>query len=453
MSKVQKKWNRVIAFCISIVFIFTSFIPAKAQETVTISKENQKILLEGTNYGIFDSAWQKEASFQKKITKKRLKTILTNTEQKLESLGLEKKKSAKQIQIPQNVKRESVLTEFYKILKNFKLPDSINLSKDAIDFFIKQEYISSNPTQQRLDTNCTLEQACVWAAQLIEDIADLAGLGAKGLFWKAVNGKNTVYMLGSIHMADSSIYPFDKQLKEAFDQSEALYVEADITDSDGMFYMASKMIYSDGSSLKDVLTKEEYEKVEQAWKECNMPLKVLSMYKPWAVASVFNNFLSVQTEDMDTVQKASNSGIDYYFINRAQLNNIPLKELEGIKFQTDLFDSLSMEYQQEYVLAMAEAVLNGDKTSSESLQFMLELWKKQDYDSFGLIYSAEQEEDEFSKKLLGERDANMAKKIGKLLDKSGEHTYFVVVGAAHLATEGMVITRLQEAGYKVEKIK
>jgi len=54
--------------------------------------------------------------------------------------------------------------------------------------------------------------------------------GKKHLFWKVSDSNSTVYLLGSLHFADSSFYPLDTIIENEFDRAEELAVEIDVTD-------------------------------------------------------------------------------------------------------------------------------------------------------------------------------------------------------------------------------
>ena len=82
-------------------------------------------------------------------------------------------------------------------------------------------------------------------------------------FWK-VTGESTVYLLGSIHAADESIYPLHDSIEEAFEFSGNLAVEADIinyefNETDKYLMMEMAYIYK-GASIKDYISEEAFEK-------------------------------------------------------------------------------------------------------------------------------------------------------------------------------------------------
>ena len=49
-----------------------------------------------------------------------------------------------------------------------------------------------------------------------------------GFLWKAKSETATVYMLGSVHLANKEMYPLPSAFEESFDSSEVLVVEIDL---------------------------------------------------------------------------------------------------------------------------------------------------------------------------------------------------------------------------------
>ena len=63
------------------------------------------------------------------------------------------------------------------------------------------------------------------------DLHDSGSADSKSFLWKVQSKTNTVYLLGSIHLFKKELYPLNRKIEEAFDQSELLAVEANITDT------------------------------------------------------------------------------------------------------------------------------------------------------------------------------------------------------------------------------
>ena len=52
------------------------------------------------------------------------------------------------------------------------------------------------------------------------------------LMWKATSPTATVYLVGSIHLGDSSMYPLPKEVESAFAAAKVLAVEINIKNAD-----------------------------------------------------------------------------------------------------------------------------------------------------------------------------------------------------------------------------
>jgi uncharacterized protein len=51
----------------------------------------------------------------------------------------------------------------------------------------------------------------------------------RAMTWQIKSGKNIAYVLGSIHVVTRDFYPFQKEVDDAFEKSDKLLVEVDLT--------------------------------------------------------------------------------------------------------------------------------------------------------------------------------------------------------------------------------
>ncbi len=445
---------------LSTMFVNTA-IPtwAAKSETPDISPWALNVINEGEHYGIYPIEWYYE-DFKDGISEARVKVLLQETKDKLSALKLEKNADFKPLSVKQATTREGVLIALYNELAQYKMPATLELEgMEPIAFMKQNKIIVGDKTGFQLERVCTTEQAAIFATKLIELAYHENAAGGEGFLWKATNGDTTVYMLGSIHIADPSIYPMDKGLLKAYESSQELLVEANLFDQQGgMAYMRENSVYADKTTLKDVVSPETYEKVQKAFAKFNMTEAQYGKLKPWVASSTLSVLEMSNSSSAADAGSASNLGIDMYFMTKALLEQKPIVELEGLKFQTDMFNNLSMKTQEEQLAAAADAVLgSGAEQSGESetiLNTWLNQWKEGDVAGFQKSYEAASVDanDEFNKMLFGERDKNMAQKISAILDKKENKIYFVVVGSGHLALKDSTVDILKEKGYKVELV-
>lgn len=258
--------------------------------------------------------------------------------------------------------------------------------------------------------------------------------------WKLTSETATVYMLGSIHLGQKDMYPLHEKIEKAYDTSDYLVVEADISSDKIAQIQALTMKYgmfTDGKTLKSVLPEATYEKLDAELKTLNLSAAAFNGFKPWLVVLTLAS-LEASNEQMD-----AQLGIDMYFLSKARETSKSILELESVEFQLQLFDGIPMEKQIAYV---ENAVVKKDDDSKDLLKKLVAAWKNADAKEMASIMEKNKKEDGIDSVLFGKRDEGMAEKIIGYL--ATDKTYFIVVGAGHLAGKHSIIENLRKKGYK-----
>lgn len=269
----------------------------------------------------------------------------------------------------------------------------------------------------------------------------------RGLFYEIVGSqrrpaKSTVYLLGSIHVADDSIYPLPKRIEEAFVASPALVVEADVGDTKtgaaAAFMAAGAYRPGDGRSLKSEVSPRCYAEVAQAAQEFGLPMAKLDGMKPW-MAAILLEGVEARLAGLNPAK-----GIDVHFLNAAR-GKKTIVELEGMDDQLHLFDGLSADQQTAllYITAKERSKFRGE------LDRLFKAWRTGNAaDLEAVIQESAQESPELKPSmdaLLGRRNGTMTEKIAGYLEAPGDH--FVVVGAAHIVGPTGIVAQLQSRGF------
>lgn len=171
--------------------------------------------------------------------------------------------------------------------------------------------------------------------------------------------------------------------------------------------------------------------------------------KPWYAA-----FL-VQGLDMQSASLDATKGIDFNLLMKAMFGNKEIVAIEGIKFQADLFDSMSKELQISLLESSLVEVKDVDvNVQGEVIKHMLDMWKKGDMVKFEKFMTEmdSQGNKEFNDMLLNKRNENMANKVEEYLNSEDGETYFVVVGAGHLVGDTGIIKAMKNRGYTVKQL-
>lgn len=314
-----------------------------------------------------------------------------------------------------------------------------------------------------LDRTCTYQEAMVMANRLILALYDEQNAGSKGLLWKATNGENTLYLLGTIHLDRDNVYPLHKSVRDALLASEEVIFELDLNDQEGAAMVQSLQTYSDGTTLADHISPELYQRVQAMVTTLGIEANALDMYKPWALATIFSDALL-----KDESTGVNDMAIDDY-INAAAVNSgKAIGAVETYAFQIGIFDGLSAQFQESYLdasLTTLENFVSGAPATSEDesdfqeqdemMSGMFAAWKDRDLEAFYAVYDKEEiinSDDELSSKLFTERDPGMIQAAANYLETEGSHTYFMAVGVGHMLDPGGIVSGLQELGYTVELV-
>lgn len=321
----------------------------------------------------------------------------------------------------------------------------LNYEKFEIKNLRDSKIFLGSVDEKYLNEKIPLQEMLSLYNRAVNKVLQENGKVSKGFFYEIENKDNKVYMLGSIHVGKSSLYPIDKNIVSALKSSDKIYMEIDLSKKDEAKAMQEKIYYNDGKSLKDDLGEDLYKRVLKIFEAFGMTEDHVKKIRPWAIY----NTLSV--DPSGTAANAS-YGVESYFLALSLLNKIEIDELESMEFQAELlsnFDNAS--YIKMIESLTSEIEINGYKNINSGIDNLLDAWTKGDKAKMKNILSQEGDEasEKFNEALLKERDKGMAKKIDTMLKKEGKNTYFILVGSAHLVPDNSVTGILKNMGYKV----
>ncbi|SER83919.1 TraB/GumN family protein [Salipaludibacillus aurantiacus] len=263
---------------------------------------------------------------------------------------------------------------------------------------------------------------------------------SKGVFYRVEENGQTVYLFGSVHVGDEEMYPLHNDIEEAFQEADYLAVEidtADVNEMEASQVMMEHGTYTDGTSLSDVVDDEIYEEAADRLAAYGLNEAMINQFKPWFVSMMLSDLALEETD------YRSEEGIDMHFIERAHESGLPVISLESIESQ---IESLSSAPEEEQVESLEEMVKQFD-IYEEELETMINVWKAGNTDIFAQLREMDGDTDQLA---MDERDEDMTAQIEEFLSDDSGDTYFVVVGALHLAGENSIPDLLTERGYSVE---
>ncbi len=448
--------------------------PAEAEIAPQFSLWAQKDLMAGDNYGIYPKTWY-EKGMTKAIKDSQLRVLLAGVRKKILKTECVTKELDYYFNIEKPLTVEEVLNQLYRVVASYGYTKDLGLQKKYAPVAYMKEYgiFTGAKEELKLTDICTVEQACVFASRLITHIYDTLDAGSKGFLWEINSGGNKVYLLGSIHMASYDIYPFSQNIREAFNRSDKVAMELNLLDPTGTMSMMQIGIYTDGTTLQDHVSEETYEKTVAIAAAFGIPEEQIILFKPWMIYSMFASLANTASGDPEEALQAALLGIDMNITINALYYGKPILEIEGYAEQATVLDSFSDEL-EEYLLNgiidTINQILSGDyQGGDDSLNLMLELWRKGDVETFQFLntvqtdFSELQNQNvseetvkllkEFDDKLIKQRDKKMAEYIDDLLKSEEKSTTFVVVGSGHYISDYSVLDILKEKGYQINQIK
>lgn len=266
----------------------------------------------------------------------------------------------------------------------------------------------------------------------------------RGFMWEVDSNGNTVYLVGSIHVADDSFYPLRKEYEDAFAKADYLGVEIDVSkmnDKEHTKLFQNTQLYQDGTTLKDHIPSEMYTQLAGILKQHGLEPNVMDVFKPWAVDLYVQSFKNINAG------YTGSEGIDLYFVKKAYERNMPVIELESYEFQLKTFDSFSKRLQ----LKNLQMTMDNINTLEDSINTMAETWKTGNDEQLLEITNSIAYDEEYYKAIIIDRNVNMTEKIEGYLKNGKGEDYFIVVGAGHFLGDHGVIKLLEDKGYTVER--
>jgi len=273
---------------------------------------------------------------------------------------------------------------------------------------------------------------------------------SKGFLWKTQHNGNTVYLLGSIHVASDAMYPLRPEIEQALAAADYLGVELDITDIDQAYIQNLLMtdgIYNDGTTLKDHISDTTYKKLAAAFQSRGLPANSADAYKPWVVTQSLPTWLSSPTD------YTADLGIDMYLLQKAKSSGKPIISLESTELQMNMFIGFSDSVQEALLLETINTYSQSVVTNRNAGQDALaKMWSEGDEQTLVSLTTGVAASPEYYKGLIADRNAGMTEKVEGYLNGEGKKTYLIVVGALHMLGPDGVVTQLEKDGFAVEKL-
>jgi len=265
--------------------------------------------------------------------------------------------------------------------------------------------------------------------------------------WRVQTKQNILYLFGSIHIADASIYPLTPVVESAYASSDVLVVEVDETQADQVKLneiLMTQGFYSGTDTIANHINQDTLQLLQNFLKETGIPYATVEKMRPGLIAITLSVARLVQ------LGYSPGLGIDRYFINKAKKDSKSIDQLETAESQLVLMLSFSDDdlmlkhtvYSLNDMDNMFKEIMNAWKSgSSERIESVILTNQLQEHPEFSDLFE----------RLFDARNITMTSKILELLTQ--QKNYFIVVGAGHLVGKTGIIALLRKQGLTVERVQ
>lgn len=266
------------------------------------------------------------------------------------------------------------------------------------------------------------------------------------LLWE-ISGRGLTqasYLYGTIHMIEKKDFVLTPLTREAFDRAGRIVFEINLEEMNNLallFSLSQKILMNGDTTLRQLLTTEDYELVQAHFKKQGLPLVVAERMKPMFLAAMGSGDLMNAAQQPGQVVS-----YEMEFMDMARRQGKPIGGLESMDFQLSLFDSIPYGVQAQMLVQTLRAGDAGDG----QFQQLVERYKAQDLQGLQTLLASDESITAFEDLLVGQRNRNWIPVMERLMTAQGT---FFAVGAGHLAGDQGVIALLRRQGYSVVPVR
>ena len=294
-----------------------------------------------------------------------------------------------------------------------------------------------------------LNRLCVWLAlTCLPAIATFVHAENRSLAWEmsAKEGSQRAYLVGAMHLANSSFYPLDQKILDGFKQSDVLLVELDETRVEPEVQqrlLEKYAYYPEGEHYRDHLSQALVDQIDVLFASLGVddPGVLFARHKPGLLG------VTLAALQAQVLGYSAQYGIDSYFLEKARFNK-DIEELESFEFQIKLITELPSEDQ-----SFSDALLNMADFESE-WRGLERAWKDGDADELYRLAIGDALRDfpslaEYYDILFFQRNITMAERLESCAMKK---VCFMVVGAGHLVGPKGIVDLLEQKGFEFKQM-
>ncbi len=270
-----------------------------------------------------------------------------------------------------------------------------------------------------------------------------ASLWGQSSVWKISKGDHSLYIGGTCHVLRPTDYPLPAEFDLAYTDSDQVVFEIDPASLQdpafGMSLMQS-CSYTDGRSLKTVLSPKAYAALAAQGKQSNLPIEVLDGMKPG---------MAVMLVSLQEMMKlgVSQEGVDLHYAARADADGKTTGALETAEFQVQMIAAMGEGNESEFVLFSLQDMAQ----IPELFEELIASWRSGDLSELNTLFIDDMKQcPALYQEMLVKRNRNWLPKLVTML--TTPETEFVLVGVGHAVGEDGLLALLKAKGYTVEQV-
>jgi uncharacterized protein len=288
--------------------------------------------------------------------------------------------------------------------------------------------------------------AAAWLASAVGPTA--AAQNNTPLLWEVTSKSTSVYLLGTIHVGNASMYPLPPAVESAYGRSQVLALEADPGDPTAIMMAMGTVMYQPPETLERNVPPALFQEVREALSPSGLPIELAQNMKPYMVSMTLT-MMEAARLGFDV-----SLGVDLHLVNRARRDGKRIVELESMAFQLAMLDGMPKDTQ----LAMLESTVKGIRSGSlkRDLETMIDAWRTGNAEKLDDAATREMKAmpsragRELQDALFDRRNRAMADKIVQMLN--GSEVVLVGIGAGHLTGNTGLVALLKARGFAVRRL-
>jgi uncharacterized protein len=265
--------------------------------------------------------------------------------------------------------------------------------------------------------------------------------------WVVSDADTKIYLFGTFHLLPKGVAWETEAYRKAMAETSVSAIEVD-TESAHARSAVGSLLREHGLSpswqtLRGVLGAERYAKLTKVANQYGLTLEKVQRYRPWLV------MFMIEIEVMEANGFRRDLGVERNVLKRAFAEGDKILTMETPEAQVKALATLdSQEALDGFDVAMADLA-----DFKNVIDPMLTAWRTGDVNTIDRSFGAEMRKSAPAayRALIVNRNANWVERLGGWM--KGKGTYFVAVGAAHLAGPDSVVAMLEKRGFKATRVQ